>query len=196
VLYLQLTAVILSLIVAVIVVYNQVQNWLRKRRVQEPPDVEAYTVIKPQHDDAKETKHLIVPRGRQIYLLIGVKALDDRVYPSPYIWIYFPEGFKIDYGVRTRKLYFGKRLIPSKENHARLVLNSPLRKGAVGAIAIPIVVQVPNKLGEYEVRVEFASRGTDAPSRTSTFTIEAAESDFSHDDSYFDWKNYTAYESQ
>jgi hypothetical protein len=153
--------------------------------------VDAYTVIKPQDKhDAKETHHLIVPPSKQIYMLIGLKALDDRTYTEPVVWIYFPEDFTINYDIPYERMFFGKKFIAQTSHEARVTIDSPLREKAMGGIALPIVVKTPTKIGEYDVKVEFVSRGLDAPSSMNGFTVEVAEKDFSHPVEYFDWNKF------
>lgn len=138
----------------------------------------------------KLVSELRVPCER-IILYFCVQVTDIRLYRDNHAWISFPKDIVVDHDAKYENLEYGKRATARTRHSIGYDISLPLtKKHNMDAVYLPVVI-IPDKKGDYDVKIQFWSESIKSKSSEKTVKIHVVDSDFSHDKKYFDVNHFT-----
>jgi len=133
----------------------------------------------------KLVQELRVPCER-IILYFCVQVSDNRLYRDNHAWISFPKDIVVDHDAKYENIEYGKRATARTRHSIGYDISIPLtKKHNMDAVFLPVVV-IPDKKGDYDVKIQFWSESIKSKSSEKTVKLHVVDDNLSHDKKYFD----------
>jgi hypothetical protein len=183
----------LAILIATAVVWPIARYFNSKR----PMKIEGFFLLypadlrKPSDPPEQRSSKIVAPKGRLARIYHTIVTKDRRRLKATIVDVTYPEGFEI---IRDPTIQGKRALLRGlqyfRDNKVRLNKEdfpSPLGASGVTNISFPLLVKIPNVVGDFSVQIDFGSSSVRAANVTLDLSLSTTDSEaqLSHPASYF-----------